>query len=76
MFLVDSADPDRFEEAENELELLLEIPNLNNVPIAVLFTKQDICVLIYILDYSRWWDFIIKYAFKIYELSRSSFKSV
>lgn len=53
MFLVDSADPDRFEEAENELELLLEIPNLNNVPIAVLFTKQDICVLIYILDYSR-----------------------
>lgn len=41
LFLVDSADPDRFEEAKKELELVVTTPQLDKIPIAILGNKVD-----------------------------------
>ena len=41
LFLVDSADPDRFDEAKKELEEVCNTPQLEKIPIAVLGNKAD-----------------------------------
>ena len=41
LFLIDSVDLNRFEEARKELENILETPELVNIPIAILGNKID-----------------------------------
>jgi GTP-binding protein SAR1 len=41
IFMVDSADRDRIKEAKKELDSLLEMPELANVPIVVFGNKLD-----------------------------------
>ena len=41
IFLVDSADPDRFAEAQKELEEVCSTPQLDKMPIAILGNKVD-----------------------------------
>eukprot|EP00026_Physarum_polycephalum_P007420 Phypoly_transcript_07480.p1 GENE.Phypoly_transcript_07480~~Phypoly_transcript_07480.p1 ORF type:complete len:197 (-),score=31.33 Phypoly_transcript_07480:774-1364(-) len=42
VFVVDSADPDRFNEAKNELEILVRTSELRGVPFLFFVNKQDI----------------------------------
>mmetsp|Transcript_3818 Transcript_3818/g.16544 ORF Transcript_3818/g.16544 Transcript_3818/m.16544 type:complete len:81 (-) Transcript_3818:460-702(-) len=42
VFIVDSADIGRFEEAKEELHALLEDPSLISIPFLVLGNKQDV----------------------------------
>ncbi|CAI5790142.1 ADP-ribosylation factor-like [Podarcis lilfordi] len=42
VFVVDSADCTRFEEAKSELEALLETKDLQDVPVVLLANKQDL----------------------------------
>uniref|UniRef100_A0A670J7K4 ADP-ribosylation factor-like protein 14 n=1 Tax=Podarcis muralis TaxID=64176 RepID=A0A670J7K4_PODMU len=42
VFVVDSADSTRFEEAKSELEALLETKDLQDVPVVLLANKQDL----------------------------------
>jgi len=41
LFLVDSADPKRFQEAKTELENVLNTPELAKIPLAILGNKID-----------------------------------
>jgi GTP-binding protein SAR1 len=41
VYLVDAADPDRFRESAQELEVILETPSIEAVPICVLGNKID-----------------------------------
>ena len=41
IFLVDAADPSRFPEAKNELQNLLDSPELGEIPICILGNKVD-----------------------------------
>ncbi|XP_069490666.1 uncharacterized protein [Ambystoma mexicanum] len=42
LFVVDSADPERFEEARSELDAILENDEMRGVPVVVLANKQDL----------------------------------
>ena len=42
LFLIDSADVNKFPEAKKELEKILNTPELDNIPIAILGNKIDI----------------------------------
>jgi len=42
VFMVDSADHDRFDEAKNEMEQILASPDIVDVPILVLANKNDV----------------------------------
>ncbi|XP_028667593.1 uncharacterized protein LOC114659329 [Erpetoichthys calabaricus] len=42
LFVVDSADPERFEEARSELQRVLENEELKRVPFVILANKQDL----------------------------------
>ncbi|XP_039599059.1 ADP-ribosylation factor 1-like [Polypterus senegalus] len=42
MFVVDSADPERFAEAQEELQCVLEQQELRRVPLVILANKQDL----------------------------------
>ncbi|XP_069491983.1 uncharacterized protein [Ambystoma mexicanum] len=42
VFVVDSADPERFQEARSELEAIIENNDMQGVPIVVLANKQDL----------------------------------
>jgi len=44
LFLVDSADVERFEEAKEELDGILNNPDLKDVPVLVLANKIDVPV--------------------------------
>ena len=44
LFMVDSADPGRFDEAREELHLLMDDTDLQAVPVAVLANKKDLPV--------------------------------
>ncbi|KAM5135565.1 uncharacterized protein ACMZJ9_018124 [Mantella aurantiaca] len=42
IFVVDSTDPDRFKEAQSELESVLEADEMKGVPFVVMANKQDV----------------------------------
>ncbi|CAF1190212.1 unnamed protein product [Rotaria magnacalcarata] len=42
IFVVDSNDPERIEEAREEFEDILKFPDMSNVPIVVIANKQDL----------------------------------
>lgn len=42
IFVVDSADPTRFREAQSELEWILEADEMEGVPVVILANKQDL----------------------------------
>ncbi|XP_068119886.1 uncharacterized protein [Hyperolius riggenbachi] len=42
IFVVDSADPERFKEARSELEAILEVDEMKGVPFVVMANKQDL----------------------------------
>ena len=41
VYLIDAADPDRFEESKNEFEKIINTQEIGNIPIAVLGNKID-----------------------------------
>jgi len=41
IFVVDSNDPERIEEAREELHDILKFPDMQNVPIVIIANKQD-----------------------------------
>jgi len=42
IFVVDSNDPERIEEAREELRGILEFPDMSNVPVVIIANKQDL----------------------------------
>ena len=41
IYMIDAANPERFEESKNELDYIMQTPEIKNIPIAILGNKTD-----------------------------------